>query len=215
MNAKDFYDRLFSRYLWLHLLAMAAVVVLLCVGVKLGLDAYTHHGERIEVPALKGMDFDQASKAVTAKGLQIVVTDSGYNRALPAYAVLAQSPDGGEQVKEGRVVYVTVNSPASPTVVIPDIIDNSSVREAEARLVGMGFRLMPSQKVSGERDWVYGIVYRGRHVSNGDRLSTDYPLTLLVGRGALDSMDSIDVVDPLLDGGTDEYEVVTEPPTYE
>ncbi len=218
MDVKELYHRLFSRYLMYHLLAMAVVVVLLCIGIKYGLDLYTHHGENIEVPKLKGISYKTALQMAAKQQLRLEVTDSGYNRTMPAYAVLAQSPEPGQHVKEGRIIYVTINSPSSPTMVIPDLIDNSSVREAEARLVAMGFRLMPSQEVSGEKDWVYGIVCRGRQVSNGDRLSTDYPLTLQVGRGTIDDMDDINIVDPEMGdvaSEVDDYEVVTGPPVNE
>ena len=87
------------------------------------------------------------------------------------------------KVKAGHVIYVTVNSTSSPTVVIPDIIDNSSLREAEAKLAAMGFKLLPPKRIVGEKDWVYGIISRGRRVGTGDRISTDAPLTLIVGTG--------------------------------
>ena len=57
MNVKEFFGKVASHYLLLHLLAMAVVIVLLCMGVKLVLDIYTHHGEGIEVPELKGKAF--------------------------------------------------------------------------------------------------------------------------------------------------------------
>jgi hypothetical protein len=85
---------------------------------------------------------------------------------------------------------VTVNSPSSPTFAIPDIVDNSSFREAEAKLMAMGFRLTEPQKVVGEKDWVYGIICRGRRVSNGDRVPIDYPLTLMIGTGTYDEEDA-------------------------
>jgi hypothetical protein len=216
MNAKDFFGKLFSRYLVGHLLAMVVVVVLLCAGVKFGLDIYTHHGEGIVVPDLKGMTFEKAYRLLEEDGLAIVVSDSGYNKKLPADCILAQTPGYGQHVKQGHVVYVTVNSPSSPTLVIPDLVDNSSVREAEARLMAMGFRMTEPQMVDGEKDWVYGILCRGRRVSNGDRLSTDYPLTLMVGKGTFDDTEDVDYVNPIYDpveGETDDFEEVTEPPT--
>ena len=155
------------------------------------------------------------------KGLNIVVSDSGYNKALPADCILAQVPGHGQKVKEGHTIYVTVNSPSSPTFAIPDIVDNSSLREAEAKLTAMGFRLMPTQRVTGEKDWVYGILCRGRRVSNGDRVPIDNPLTLMVGSGAYDDSDSIDDVgsnysiDMTDEGDVDEFEEVTEPPVTE
>lgn len=216
MNAKDFFGKLFSRYLVGHLIAMAVVVVLLCVGVKFGLDEYTHHGQGIVVPDVKGMTYEKAYRQLDELGLAIVVSDSGYNKQLPADCILAQTPGSGQQVKEGHVVYVTVNSPSSPTFAIPDIVDNSSYREAEARLMAMGFRLTAPQRVDGEKDWVYGILCRGRRVSNGDRIPIDYPLTLMVGKGTVDDTDDIEYIDPAYtpeDGDMDDFEEVKEPPT--
>lgn len=216
MNAKDFFGKLFSRYLVGHLIAMAVVVVLLCVGVKFGLDEYTHHGQGIVVPDVKGMTYEKAYRQLDELGLAIVVSDSGYNKQLPADCILAQTPGSGQQVKEGHVVYVTVNSPSSPTFAIPDIVDNSSYREAEARLMAMGFRLTAPQRVDGEKDWVYGILCRGRRVSNGDRIPIDYPLTLMVGKGTVDDTDDIEYIDPTYtpeDGDMDDFEEVKEPPT--
>lgn len=216
MNAKDFFGKLFSRYLVGHLIAMAVVVVLLCVGVKFGLDEYTHHGQGIVVPDVKGMTYEKAYRQLDELGLAIVVSDSGYNKQLPADCILAQTPGSGQQVKEGHVVYVTVNSPSSPTFAIPDIVDNSSYREAEARLMAMGFRLTAPQRVDGEKDWVYGILCRGRRVSNGDRIPIDYPLTLMVGKGTVDDTDDIEYIDPTYtpeNGDMDDFEEVKEPPT--
>lgn len=216
MNAKDFFGKLFSRYLVGHLIAMAVVVVLLCVGVKFGLDEYTHHGQGIVVPDVKGMTYEKAYRQLDELGLAIVVSDSGYNKQLPADCILAQTPGSGQQVKEGHVIYVTVNSPSSPTFAIPDIVDNSSYREAEARLMAMGFRLTAPQRVDGEKDWVYGILCRGRRVSNGDRIPIDYPLTLMVGKGTVDDTDDIEYIDPTYtpeDGDMDDFEEVKEPPT--
>jgi beta-lactam-binding protein with PASTA domain len=215
MNIEDIKKKVFSRYLLLHLAAMAAAVVLLCVGVAFGLDIYTHHGEGIEVIDMKGMDFEEAYRRLKAQGLELVVSDSGYNKQLPADAILAQNPAAGHRVKEGRIVYVTVNSPSSPTFVIPDIVDNCSVREAEAKLTAIGFRLDPVMEVDGEKDWVYGILCRGRHVANGDRVSIDHPLRLMVGRGTVDDMTDMEVADgeeePQQEGGTDDFQEVTQP----
>ena len=221
MTAKEFFGKIFSRYLMVHFLAMAIVVVLLGMGVKFGLDWYTHHGEGIEVPLVKGMTYSKARLMLEDEGLVIMVSDSGYNKSLPPDYVLAQTPGKGMKVKRGHVIYVTVNSPSSPTFAIPDIVDNSSLREAEAKLMAMGFRLLPAQKVSGEKDWVYGILCRGRRVSNGDRIPIEYPLTLLVGSGGLGESDEFEYVDPTSSEvppeseEVDEFEEVKEPPVVQ
>ena len=197
--------KVFRNYIVRHLMAMALVVILLCVGVGIGLDYYTHHGEGIVVPDLKGMGYDKACRLLAERGLDIVVSDSGYSKLLPANSVLAQTPAFGQKVKQGRIVYVTINSPHSPTFAVPDIVDNSSVREAEARLQAMGFRLTAPLLIDGEKDWVYGILCRGRRISNGDRITMDYPLTLMVGKGTFDDADSILFVEPARESEVDEF----------
>lgn len=202
---KEFLGKLFRNYIVRHLMAMALVVILLCVGVGFGLDYYTHHGEGIVVPDLKGMSYDKACQMASQRGLLIVVNDSGYSKQLPANSVLAQTPVSGQKVKDGRIIYVTINSSHSPTFAIPDIVDNSSLREAEARLQAMGFRLTEPLLIDGEKDWVYGILCRGHRISNGDRISMDYPLTLMVGKGTFDESDSVEIVDQPGESEVDEF----------
>lgn len=223
MNTKEFFRKLASRYLLIHLSAMAGVVVLLCLCVKFGLDIYTHHGEGIPVPDIKGLSYHKARLQLEELGLVIVVSDSGYVKTKPADCILAQTPDFGTKVKSGHTIYVTVNSPSSPTIAIPDIVDNSSFREAEAKLMAMGFRLSPPQQVVGEKDWVYGIICRGRRVSNGDRIPIDYPLTLMIGKGTYDETEDMEYSEPTYEdmeidpgnteGEVDEFEEVTAPPS--
>lgn len=226
MNVKEIYSKLGKFYVPFHLFLMVAVVVLLYFMVKFGLSLYTHHGEGIEVPELKGMGYHRARLLLEERNLNIVVSDSGYQKTLPADCILAQTPGFGSKVKSGHTIYVTVNSPSSPTFAIPDIVDNSSYREAEAKLMAMGFRLTEPQRVVGEKDWVYGILCRGRRVSNGDRVAIDYPLTLMIGTGSYDEDDAVldDYVEPTYEadptegmnapsttGEVDDFEEVTAP----
>lgn len=208
MKTKDFFGKFKSGYLWGNLIAMMLVVVALAFGVKYGLDIYTRHGEKIKVPDLSKMAYEKAVQLVESDGLLIQVTDSGYNKHLPADCVLAQTPAPGSEVKQGHVIYVTVNSPSSPSFPIPDIADNSSYREAEAKLMALGFKLLPPKYVVGEKDWVYGVMCRGRQVGAGDMVSIGTPLTLLVGNGHYGEDNDINFMDS---EGHDEVSVEYQP----
>ena len=208
MEAKEFFGKFASGFLWGNILAMVLVVVALAFGVKYGLDTYTHHGESIEVPKIEGMVCDKARALMEERGLNLMVTDSGYNKRLPANCILAQNPGPGMKVKEGHTIYITVNSPSSPLLAIPDLIDNSSFREAEAKLTAIGFKLQPPQQVEGEKNWVYGILCRGRRISTGDRISIDSPLTLLIGNGHYGADVDVDYIEP--ENKMPEQEVVDE-----
>lgn len=192
MKTSQFFSKLMSRYLWLNIAAMAAVVLLLCIGVKFGLDIYTHHGEAIPVPNIEGMDIEKARAMVEQDGLRIEVADSGYNRRMAADCVLAQEPSYGAKVKAGHIIRVTINSPFTPSLPLPDIINNSSVRVAEAKLKSMGFKLLEPEYINGEKDWVYGVKLRGRQLSAGNMVPTDASLTLVVGNGQYES-DDVDI----------------------
>ena len=216
MKIKEFFGKFCSLYLWWNLLAMGLVIVGLCFGLKYGLEVYTHHGEGIELPDMVKMSSDNARLLLEEKGLEMVVTDSGYNKRLPAHCILAQSPGQGTKVKSGHVVYVTINSPSSPSFPIPDVIDNSSYREAEAKLQALGFKLLPPKRILGEKDWVYGILSHGRQLNTGDRVTIDTPLTLLIGNGHFGDFEDIDYTDPDMMymedrlGMEDEFEETTE-----
>lgn len=195
MNPSEFFRKLTSRYLLANLCAMAVVVALACMGVKFGLDLYTHHGESIPIPDVRHKSFADAQQLLNEAGLQVVVSDTGYVRYLPPDCILEQTPEAGERVKSGHIVYVIVNASHTPTLTVPDIIDNSSLREAMAKLTAMGFKLASPEYVDGEKDWVYGITVKGRHVVAGDKVSVNDYLTIQVGNGQRDSTEYVDYID--------------------
>ena len=209
MKTKEFFGKFCSKFLIWNLIAMALVVILLVVGVNYGLDWYTHHGESIRVPNIEGMRIAKAREMMEELGLEIVVTDSGYNRRLPADCVLSQNPGAGLTVKSGHTIYVTINSSNSPSVAIPDVVDNSSYREAEAKLISLGFKVLPPQYVTGEKDWVYGVLCNGRRVTAGDRVSIEQPLTLQIGSGQYGADEELNVIggdDATMQSGNDEVD---------
>ena len=214
MKVRDFFKKLFAPFVVINLTAMALVVVAMVVGLQFALDAYTRHGESIAIPDFNGMNIDKDRKMMEEQGITIMETDSGRNKHMPANAILLQTPEAGAHIKSGRTIYVTVNSLSSPLVAIPDIIDNSSAREAEARLRSMGFVMLSPQYVEGEQDWVYGVTCRGRRLTTGERVSTDLPLSLVVGSGTYGNEGEIDTVDinySNAEGDIDEFEEVNGP----
>ena len=218
MKTSEFFGKLRSSYLWGNIAAMTVVLVLACWGVQLALDIYTHHGEEVIIPNVKHKSFEDARHIMENAGLEVVVTDTGYVKALGPDCILEQSPAAGEKVKTGHIIYVTVNATHSPTISLPDVIDNSSLRDAMAKLTSMGFKLTQPEFVTGEKDWVYGIVAGGKPKQTGDKISVDTPVTIQVGNGQVGSSDDIDFVDGggedvlFEDGGdVDEFQVVTSP----
>ena len=72
MKTKDFFGKFVNGYLLGNLLAMALVIGALCLGVKYGLEWYTHHGEGIKVPKIEGMSFTNARTLILEDNLNIM-----------------------------------------------------------------------------------------------------------------------------------------------
>lgn len=204
MNPSEFFGKFKSRYLLGNIAAMILVVVAACAGVKYGLDLYTHHGESIPIPDVRHKSFADAQFLLDEAGMQVVVSDTGYVPGLKPDCILEQSPAPGERVKSGHIIYLIVNASHTPTLTVPDVIDNSSLREAMAKLSAMGFKLTQPMYVDGEREWVYGLVVKGQHVHTGDKVSINDYVTIEVGNGMRDSTEDINYTDaPITDYGDD------------
>lgn len=162
---------------------MIAVVCVLIFGVLYGLDVYTRHGQSVLVPDVKGMSVEEAKKVFKNQGLRGEVIDSNYVKELTPGKVLEQNPIQGMRVKDGRVVYLTINTLSVPLQTVPDVADNSSLRQAQAKLLAAGFKLTEEEYIIGERDWVYGVKYKGRELKVGEKAPIGSTLTLMVGQG--------------------------------
>ena len=84
-----------------------------------------------------------------------------------------------------------------PLRLVPDVADNSSVRQAQAKILAAGFKLSENELISGEKDWVYGVKYKGRQLNMGDKVPVGATLTLLVGDGEtqVQDSDSLEIVE--------------------
>lgn len=194
MTIREFFSFKTNKFFWLNIIAMIVVVIVMVFGVLKWLDIHTHHGETVMVPDVKGMTVEDATKMFRNHGLVCVISDTKYVKDKAAGIILDLKPGVGEKVKEGRTVYLTVNTLDIPLRVIPDVADNSSLRQAEAKLQSAGFKLAEIQLIQGERDWVYGVKYQGRQLATGEKVPVGASLTLMVGNGAGDMTeeDSID-----------------------
>ena len=183
MTVKEFFSFRTNRFFWLNILAMPVVLIILVFVTLRWLDAYTRHGEGVMVPDVKHKPVAEALSILEAQDLQGQVADSTYVKTLPPGCVLEYNPPMNQKVKKGRIIYLTVNTQNVPLMDLPDVADNSSLREAEARLLAAGFKLMPNDTVPGEKDWVYGVKMGGRVLGQQEKVPQGAYLTIVVGDG--------------------------------
>lgn len=206
MSPSEFINKFRSRYLWGNIFAMIAVIAVLIAAVWIGLNIYTKHGEAIAIPDVRHKSMTEARRILEENGLNVEVTDTGYVKGLAADCVLEQNPASGEMVKSGHTVSLIVNASSTPTITLPDIIQNSSLREATAKLKAMGFKVGPPNFVEGEKDWIYGVTVDGRQVASGDHISVNKTVVLQVGNGLMAESDSVHYVDYYMDRADEQTE---------
>lgn len=165
-------------------LLLAFAIVLVLIFIVLGwLNVYTKHGKEINVPDVKGLQVAEAVSFFRKATLNHLIIDSVYVKNKPAGSIIETVPPVGTRVKEGRTIYLTVNSGTAQMLIIPSVKDMSQ-RQATAMLTALGFEAVQVQLVSGAyRDLVVGLESRGHSLLSGERVPADIPLTLLVSSG--------------------------------
>ena len=183
----------------LNVLAMIVIGIVLVLVTFRWIKSYTLHGEYIAVPDVSGMYEEEAGKVLADAGLKYEVLDYKYDNMMIEGGVIEQKPKPGSYVKDGRKIYLTLNSGKVPTRPVPDVADNSSLRAAESRLTASGFKLGKTVYIDGDLDWVYEIRYQGEKIEAGTEIPEGSLLTIVAGNGNpvehIEEVDSATVID--------------------
>ncbi len=159
--------------------------ILLVVLALLLLNVYTRHGQNVVVPALESLQIEEANIILKAKGLHAEIVDSIYQRDAVPGAIIDQTPQAGNKVKEGRAIYLTIYSKNPQMIAVPELTDYST-RQASALLNSMGFTQLSIQEVPAEYSGlVVAVEYRGRRLAPEEKIPAGSPLTLVVTSGVL------------------------------
>lgn len=111
---------------WFLNIGIAIVAIALVLWfVFIWMNWYTRHNEFIEVPALKGVAYEEAVQKLEDAGLRYEIYDSVYNADFKKNAITDQDPAAKAQVKPNRIIYLSINALAKPKVKMPKLVDQS------------------------------------------------------------------------------------------
>lgn len=197
-NKKSIFKQLISNIYIKNIILMAVVALVLTGLALLWLNVYTRHNDSREVPDLRGMQVQDAAAIVSSVNLRYEVVDSIYqNNGIPG-AILEQIPEGKSRVKEGRTIYLTIQSVSEPQIAVPDLED-ASLRQSETILRTLGFTNLNIEYIPSEyRGLVYSVEYKGRKLNAGEKIPKGSVLTLKVGDGDLSGMQTDSLSNPAL-----------------
>lgn len=172
-----------TRVFFYNLLAAIAGIVLFFWVVSILLGAYTHHGESLSVPDLRGLTYDQVGDVLSKTTFDYVIYDSTYNANKPPLTILDQTPEPDQMVKRGRTIYLTVNSRREPTVKMPELRDNS-LKQATLILESYGLRLGKiTYKPDLAKDVVLNQLYYDENIASGREIPKGSVIDLVLGNG--------------------------------
>jgi beta-lactam-binding protein with PASTA domain len=173
----------FLKTLGVHLILILLLVVGLFVVVSGFLSSYTRHGEYLSVPDLNGLQIDDAIHLLNEKKLRYVISDSLYFEEKPKLSILEQNPAAKSNVKEGRVIYLTINSNSVPSVILPNLLD-VSLRQAEAMLTAVGLKTGKLiYKPDIAKDVVLEMQLYHSTLTPGKKISKGSAIDLVLGNG--------------------------------
>lgn len=172
----------FSHWIVKNLLIAIAIVLVLMFSVRIFLSTYTHHGEKILVPDFFSMSIPDATRAAESAGMELVVTDSVYNKRLSPGTIFSQVPQAGTYVKKGRHISVVINSFVPRKIKMPNLVD-ISLRQAMTNLNAKGLQVGKLiYKSSGEgTNLVLEQRYRGRKIEPGRMVESGATIDLVLG----------------------------------
>lgn len=162
---------------------MAIVTVIAVVLIAFfSLGYYTRHGSGIPVPKLKGLTIDKAMDILKEQGFGYKI-DSVYVQDVAPGTIVEQDPDPGTNVKESRVIYLTMVTLQAPNVALPDL-EQSNYREAIATISNYGLKVGDTTYRSDiARDRILEVRFGGQVIKTGTKIPKGSRIDLVLGDG--------------------------------
>ncbi|MCB0471780.1 MAG: PASTA domain-containing protein [Flavobacteriaceae bacterium] len=173
-----------SKIFWRSVILMLLIVIVGLFALNRFLNSFTHHDEKIQVPDLAKMSFDEADQALKALNLEAVVIDSAsFNPDYPPRSVIEFDPEAGDYVKEDRKIYITLNPSGYGKIAVPNVLDKTK-RQVETHLKSIGFRIGKYEYIPDlGKDVVRRMKFGGKELQPGDMIPKNSAIDLVLGDG--------------------------------
>ncbi len=169
-----------------HLILAASLLVIGVFLVQILLGIFTRHGRYRQVPDMVGISLEEAEALARNNGdLRIEVSDSLFVPIYDGGIILEQNPKAGTEVKNGRRVFVTVNSYRQKLVEIP-YVTGFSLRQAKNNLENAGLEIERLEYVNDiATNYILSQKFNGHTLREGEKMEAEIGsgITLVVGRG--------------------------------
>ncbi|WP_371807690.1 PASTA domain-containing protein, partial [Blattabacterium sp. DPU] len=145
-------------------------------------DVYTKHGSYVVVPDLKGFTIHKSISVLKKLGLKYEIDTSHYDPNFKINQIISFSPESGGHVKEGRHIYIQVNSKSSQSV-LPNII-NKDKRMAIKLLHANHIFVKEIRYINDiDKNTVLKVLYKNKSIQPGYKFTSNQEgITLIIGK---------------------------------
>jgi len=153
---------------------------------KFYLKSFTEHGITVTVPTLVGLDAEEAIQQIQDGGFAYVIVDTVFDDKVDKGAIVEQNPRPESLVKNGRRIYLIVNSTQDELISMPQFTGLSirqvnSLAESYGLIIG-NLRYVPDIAVNV----VIKQMYDGDDIAAGTKIKKGSKIDLILGLGLSD-----------------------------
>lgn len=172
-----------SKWFLINVIGAILVVSAGLYGIMSYLDSYTQHNSKLSVPDFNGYRLSDLDEVFEENHLRYQLIDSMYDPTREKGVVIDQLPEPGEEVKENRTIYLTINAQKPPMIKMPNLV-NMSKRQAMSVLEIVGLKVKRFEyKPDICTDCVLEQKYDDKVIEPGDLIFKGERLTLVLGEG--------------------------------
>jgi eukaryotic-like serine/threonine-protein kinase len=172
-----------NKPFWVNLLVAVAIAFLFLFLFLKMLGWITKHGHYLKVPAVTGMQTNEAVKLLEEQGFEVYIQDSVYTDTAKRGIVLKQLPDPNATVKINRTVFITVNRYIPPMVEMPRLEGQNlafAIKILERNHLKLGDTIYRPDFMLGS---VLEQQYRGARIAEKTKIQWGSKVDLVIGGG--------------------------------
>ena len=170
IKENSFFRFLKNKFFYIHFISASIVTFFLFWSLLPLIDSYTSNGEELKLKDFQGLFIEEVSIDLEQLGLKYQISDYVFTDSVPKGTIFTQTPSPGTFVKEGRLIYFTVNRNSSEKFVIPEGIFDGKNKNYTQRNLGSHFNLYFSPENGSDQLVVRYLSSAGKNLIVGDSL---------------------------------------------
>ncbi|MDD3741113.1 MAG: PASTA domain-containing protein [Bacteroidales bacterium] len=183
---KKFFRFLISKLFLVNFGIAVVFFAIVFLVLNIYLKSYTRHGDSVTVPNLIGMQTEEAITLIEESDFDYIIVDTVFDNKYEKGAVVEQNPIPESLVKEGRKIYLKVNSRQDELISMPQLTgftlrQVTSMMETYGLVIG-NLRYVPDIAVNV----VIKQQYKGRDIEPGEKIKKGSSIDLILGLGIRD-----------------------------